>query len=343
MEENHEKYIKRCFDLAKRGLGAVSPNPLVGCVIVHQNTIIGEGWHQQYGGAHAEVNAIASVTQDNKPKLTESTVYVSLEPCCHTGKTPPCTQLLIQHHVKKVVVSTLDPNPKVAGNGIAQLKAAGIAVVQGILENEGKAFISSFTKNIFQQKPYITLKWAQTKDGFIAKNGEQIAISNNLSNRFVHQIRSEMDGIMVGTNTVLIDNPTLNNRLFYGKSPIPILIDQHGKVPNNSNIRQNNNSIIITTLPDYPTVGDQKIIDFPMNEAHINLILKALYQMNIGKLLIEGGTALLQFFIDQNAFDEIIIIESDRVLGTGVKAPNLGLLPNKMENIGGDCWYFYKK
>jgi len=343
MEENHEIYIKRCFDLAKRGLGAVSPNPLVGCVIVHQNTIIGEGWHQQFGGAHAEVNAIASVSSEIKPKLTESTVYVSLEPCCHTGKTPPCTQLLIQHQVKKVVVSTLDPNPKVAGNGIAQLKAAGIAVVQGILENEGKALISSFTKNILQQKPYITLKWAQTKDGFIAKNGEQIAISNNLSNRFVHQIRSEMDGIMVGTNTVLIDNPTLNNRLFYGKSPIPIFVDQYGKVPINSNIRQNNKSIIISTLPDYPTLGDQKIIDFPMNEEHIVLILKALYQMNIGKLLIEGGTALLQFFIDQNAFDEIIIIESDRVLGTGVKAPNLGLLPNKMENIGGDCWYFYKK
>lgn len=338
---NHELYILRCFDLAKRGNGYVSPNPLVGCVIVHEDRIIGEGWHQQFGKAHAEVNAFASINPHDIPKLTESTVYVSLEPCCHFGKTPPCTQLLIQNKVKKVVISCLDPNPIVAGNGVRELKNAGIEVEYGILEQEGKALIKTFIKNIHYQKPYIFLKWAQSSDGYISKFSESTPISNPFSNRLVHQLRSEMDGILIGPNTAIIDNPMLNNRLYFGNSPTPILIDRYQKVSPQSNIRLNTNSIIITEDKDYISFGNQTIIHHQFDYDDFDQLLKSLYQLKIGKLLVEGGSQILQLFIDNNAFDEIIVIKSKKELFSGLKAPVMNLLPYKSESISNDLWLFY--
>jgi len=338
---NHELYIRRCFDLAKRGEGYVSPNPLVGCVIVHNNKVIGEGWHEKFGHAHAEVNAFASVMTENKSLLSESTVYVSLEPCCHFGKTPPCTQLIIQNKVKKVVISCLDPNPIVAGKGVQQLKNAGIEVEFGILEQEGRALIKPFIKNILFQRPYIYLKWAESKDGFISKTNEKTNISNPISNRLIHQLRSEMDGILVGSNTAIIDNPLLNNRLHYGKSPIPILIDRYQKVSPHSNIRLNTNSIIITEDKDYPKFGNQIIIHHRFEVDDFDHLLNALYLLNIGKLLVEGGSQILQIFIDKNAFDEIIVIKSKKELTSGKKAPIINLLPYKSESINNDLWLFH--
>jgi len=338
---NHELYIRRCFDLAKRGEGYVSPNPLVGCVIVHNNKVIGEGWHEKFGHAHAEVNAFASVMTENKSMLSESTVYVSLEPCCHFGKTPPCTQLIIQNKVKKVVISCLDPNPIVAGKGVQQLKNAGIEVEYGILEQEGRALIKSFIKNILFQRPYIYLKWAESKDGFISKTNEKTNISNPISNRLIHQLRSEMDGILVGSNTAIIDNPLLNNRLHFGKSSIPILIDRYQKVSPQSNILLNTNSIIITEDKDYPKFGNQSIIHHRFEVDDFDHLLNALYLLNIGKLLVEGGSQILQIFIDKNAFDEIIVIKSKKELISGKKAPIINLLPYKSESINNDLWLFH--
>ncbi|MFI5142155.1 MAG: bifunctional diaminohydroxyphosphoribosylaminopyrimidine deaminase/5-amino-6-(5-phosphoribosylamino)uracil reductase RibD, partial [Bacteroidia bacterium] len=227
------QYMQRCLELAEKGLGNVASNPMVGCVIVHNNVIIGEGYHQKYGEAHAEVNAIASVV--NKNLLAESTVFVSLEPCSHHGKTPPCSDLLIEHKVKRVVIACLDTNPLVAGKGIAKLRNAGIELFTGVLEKEARELNKRFFTYHEKKRPYIILKWAQTKDGFISKLPpfirEENWITNNESKKLVHTWRAQEQAILVGTTTALLDNPALTVRLTEGKSPIRILIDKELKVP----------------------------------------------------------------------------------------------------------------
>ncbi|HEY1053815.1 MAG TPA: bifunctional diaminohydroxyphosphoribosylaminopyrimidine deaminase/5-amino-6-(5-phosphoribosylamino)uracil reductase RibD, partial [Emticicia sp.] len=221
-----EKYMLRALQLAEIGRGQVSPNPMVGCVIVHNHEIIGEGWHQKYGSWHAEVNAVNSVQDPSK--LTQSTVYVTLEPCSHFGKTPPCADLLVKHQVKKVIICNDDPNPLVAGKGIAKLRAAGIEVEQGLLAEKGRALNARFFTYVEKQRPYIILKWAETADGFIAgENYDPVKISNALSHKLAHKWRSEEDAIMVGTNTARYDNPKLNAREWQGtKNPVRIVLDK---------------------------------------------------------------------------------------------------------------------
>ena len=332
--------MQRGLLLAKLGAGTVSPNPMVGCVIVHEGRIIGEGYHQKYGEAHAEVNAINSVL--DKSLLSASTVYVTLEPCSHFGKTPPCADLLIKHQVKKVVVCNFDPHPLVAGKGIQKLRQAGIEVEVGLLEKEGRELNKRFFTYIEKKRPYVILKWAESANGFIAKkNYEAIQISNLLSRRFVHKMRAEEDAIMVGTNTVKYDNPTLNTRFWTGKNTLRVLIDKDLSLPENLNIFDNSQKTICYTtvarsstsrsVPENTTEVVLQKDDFrSINE----LVLEDLYQRKIQSIIIEGGTFLLQSFIDLGLWDEAFILKSKVILEDGIKAPIIGAREISRENLG---------
>jgi diaminohydroxyphosphoribosylaminopyrimidine deaminase / 5-amino-6-(5-phosphoribosylamino)uracil reductase len=334
------QFMQRALQLARLGAGAVSPNPMVGCVIVHREKIIGEGYHQKYGEAHAEVNAVNAIF--DKSILSESTVYVTLEPCSHFGKTPPCADLLIKHQVKKVIVCNYDPNPLVAGQGIEKLRQAGIEVEVGLLEEEGRELNKRFFTYIEKERPYIILKWAESADGFIAKkNYESVQISNLLSRRFVHKMRSEEDAIMVGTNTAKYDNPKLDTRFWTGKNAVRVLIDKDLSLSNSLNIFDDSQkTICYTTVARSSTSRSVQIVsedtdnnvctlenntevvlqkdEFPsINE----LVLEDLYQRKVQSIIIEGGTVLLQSFIDLGLWDEAFILKSKLILEDGIKAP----------------------
>ena len=342
-------YMQRALQLAKLGAGAVSPNPMVGCVIVHEGKIIGEGYHQKYGEAHAEVNAVNSV--ENKSLLSTSQVYVTLEPCSHFGKTPPCADLLIKYQVKKVIVCNYDPNPLVAGQGIEKLRQAGIEVEIGLLAEAGRELNRRFFTYIEKKRPYIILKWAESADGFIAKkNYEAVQISNLLSRRFVHKMRSEEDAIMVGTNTVKYDNPKLDTRFWTGKNAVRILIDKDLSLSKTFNIFDNSQkTICYTTVARSSTSSSEQVIseDTDNNEKnHTEVILlkdyfhsiekfvlQDLYQRKIQSIIIEGGTILLQSFIDLGLWDEGFILKSKLILTDGIKAPKIGGLEILRENL----------
>lgn len=312
----------RALQLAEIGRGIVSPNPMVGCVIVHNGQIIGEGWHKKYGDWHAEVNAVNAI--EDKSLLSAATVYVTLEPCSHFGKTPPCADLLVKHQVKKVVICNFDPNPLVAGKGIEKLQNAGIEVITGILEEDGRKLNTRFFMVIEKNRPYIILKWAETADGFIAgENFEQVKISNALSHKLSHKWRSEEDAIMVGTNTALHDNPRLNVREWTGRNPIRIVVDRNERLPKNLHLFDN--SIKTITISD-PTQLDE------------------LQNQKIQSVIVEGGTKLLQSFIDAQLFDEIRVFRSQKQLKKGISAPilpkNIDVL--KKQNLQGDELTIYK-
>jgi diaminohydroxyphosphoribosylaminopyrimidine deaminase / 5-amino-6-(5-phosphoribosylamino)uracil reductase len=349
------QFMQRGIQLAKLGAGEVSPNPMVGCVIVHEGKIIGEGYHQKYGEAHAEVNAINSVL--DKSLLSESTIYVTLEPCSHFGKTPPCADLLIKHEVKKVVVCNYDPNPLVAGQGIEKLRRAGIEVEVGLLEEEGKELNKRFFTYIEKKRPYIILKWAESADGFIAKkNYESVQISNLLSRRFVHKMRAEEDAIMVGTNTARYDNPTLDTRFWTGKNAVRVLIDKDLTLPENLHIFDGSQeTICYTTVVRSSTSRSVQVVndDFDNNDNNegvleiifratvdgdnnnINqFIIKDLYERKIQSIIIEGGTILLQSFIDLGLWDEAFILKSNLKLEDGIKAPVVGGSEILREDLG---------
>jgi diaminohydroxyphosphoribosylaminopyrimidine deaminase / 5-amino-6-(5-phosphoribosylamino)uracil reductase len=332
------QFMQRALQLARLGAGAVSPNPMVGCVIVHEEKIIGEGWHQKYGEAHAEVNAIDSVL--DKSLLSESTVYVTLEPCSHFGKTPPCADLLIKDKVKKVIVCNHDPNPLVAGQGIEKLRQAGIEVEIGLLEEKGRELNKRFFTYIEKKRPFIILKWAESADGFIAKkNYEAVQISNLLSRRFVHKRRSEEDAIMVGTNTVKYDNPTLNTRFWTGKNAVRVLIDKNLSLSEDLNIFDNSQKTICYTTVDKDThinVSNNTEVVLLKDDFHsINeLFLKDLYQRKIQSIIIEGGTILLQSFIDLGLWDEAFILKSKLLLEDGIEAPKIGGREIFRNNLG---------
>ncbi len=330
--------MQRALQLARLGAGAVSPNPMVGCVIVHEEKIIGEGWHQKYGEAHAEVNAINSVS--DKSLLSESTVYVTLEPCSHFGKTPPCADLLIKYQVKKVVVCNFDPNPLVAGQGIEKLRKTGIEVEIGLCEEEGRELNKRFFNFIENKRPYIILKWAESSDGFIAKkNYETVQISNLLSRRFVHKMRSEEDAIMVGTNTVKYDNPKLDTRFWTGKNAVRVLIDKDLSLPKNLTIFDNSQKTICYTTVDKDThinvSNNMEVVLLKDDFRSINeSLLKDLYQRKIQSIIIEGGTILLQSFIDLELWDEAFILKSKIILEDGIKAPVIGGREVLRDNLG---------
>jgi len=334
----------RALQLAEIGRGQVSPNPMVGCVIVHNDQIIGEGWHQKYGSWHAEVNAVNSV--QDQSKLSESTAYVTLEPCSHFGKTPPCADLLVQHQVKKVVICNDDPFPLVAGKGIAKLRAAGIEVEQGLLAEKGRALNARFFAYVEKQRPYIILKWAETADGFIAgAHYEAVKISNALSHKLAHKWRSEEDAIMVGTNTARYDNPKLNAREWQGaKNPIRIVVDRQLQLSQSLRLFDNTqDTLIINELVD-KTEDRNTYIKIAFSESFIENVLQELYQRKIQSVYVEGGTALLQSFIQANLFDEIRVFRSPNQLYTGVAAP---IIPKNIDivekqNLLGDELIIYK-
>lgn len=329
----HEKYIKRCIELAKNGLGTTYPNPLVGSVIVHNDEIIGEGWHKKSGGPHAEVNAVNSVK--DKSLLSKSTIYVSLEPCSHFGKTPPCCDLIIANNIPNVVIGTVDPNEKVAGKGIKKLIETGKEVIIGVLEDECNELNKRFFTFHQTQRPYIILKWAETLDGFIAPNeilrkalndNEQkpVWITNPYSRQLVHKWRSEENAILVGTQTVIDDNPALNVRDWTGNNPVRIVLDRKNKISKESHIFNNDaKTIVISEENRIPEKEDIvfETIDFEGNIA--KEITAVLFKHNIQSVIIEGGRQMLQTFIDADIWDEARVFKGIISFGNGTKAPNL--------------------
>ena len=327
-----ETYMQRCIQIAKNGSSSARPNPSVGAVIVYENSIIGEGFTSPYGGNHAEVNAINSVS--DKSLLSKATLYVSLEPCSHFGKTPPCCDLVVLHKIPHVVIGALDPNPKVAGMGISRIKHSGAKVVVGILEKECIASNKHFFTFHIKKRPFIILKWAQSADGFIAPKtkSEQnpVWISNEISQQLSHKIRSEAQAILVGTTTVLDDNPTLTTRNWSGKNPTRIVIDKEYKLSKSLHIFDNQAETII--------IGKNEI-DF---DANIALqISDFLYQKNIQSLMVEGGSQTLQTFINANCWDEAYVFDAEILLHDGTKSPTFKKAFDQQKGILNNNLYIY--
>lgn len=319
----------RCLQLAKKGEGFARPNPMVGAVIVHNGQIIGEGYHRQFAEAHAEVNAILSVK--DQALLSSSTLYVSLEPCAHHGKTPPCAELIIEKKIPKVVIAVSDPNPKVSGKGIEKMQKAGIDVTIGILQKEAEKLNRVFFVNHLYNRPYVILKWAQSADGFIdhrRSTAEETParISNDLTHSIVHRFRTHVQGIMVGTGTALLDNPQLTARKWFGNNPTRIVIDREAKIPSNAAIFNEDSTVIVFTQSDYPIKKrNVKTIVLDFSKDTNRQILKHLYAEKIYSVLIEGGTRLLSTFIDKNLWDEAYIEIAATKLISGVKAPGISM------------------
>lgn len=311
--------MKRALELALLGSGSVSPNPMVGCVIVKDNQVIGEGWHQKYGEAHAEVNAIDSVK--NKTDLQGADLYVTLEPCSHHGKTPPCADLIIKYPFKRVIICNTDSNPLVSGEGIIKLKQAGIEVITGVLEEKGKWLNRRFFTQMKKKRPYIILKWAETDDGFIAREDNSSKwISNEYSRKLVHKWRSEEDAIMAGRNTVTCDDPELTVRDWTGKNPVRILIDPQLKINKDSKIYNEASTTLIYNNIQAGIFGKNIFIKLE-GEDFLNTIFSDLIKRNIQSVIVEGGTRLLETFIEANAWDEIRRFKSDHTFRTGIPSP----------------------
>ncbi|MEY8848728.1 bifunctional diaminohydroxyphosphoribosylaminopyrimidine deaminase/5-amino-6-(5-phosphoribosylamino)uracil reductase RibD [Psychroserpens sp. XS_ASV72] len=328
----HNTYMQRCIAIAKHGLGTTAPNPMVGCVIVVDNSIIGEGFTSPYGGPHAEVNAINSVK--NKDFLKDATLYVTLEPCSHFGKTPPCSDLILTHQIPNVVIGCLDDNPLVAGKGIEKLKNSGCKVTVGILQKECKAHHKRFFTFHNKKRPYIILKWAESADGFIAppskEKQEPVWISNVYSQQLVHKWRAEEQGILVGTKTVVEDNPSLTVRHWTGKHPIRIVIDKDHKLSENFNVFNSEARTLRLTSENidfYKTLA-QEICDF-------------LYKEQINSVIVEGGAKTLQTFIDENLWDEARVFKGQISFGNGIKAPHFeGQLVSEEQIINDTLQYY---
>ena len=328
----HEFYIKRCIELAKNGLGTTFPNPLVGSVIVHNDRIIGEGWHRKAGEPHAEVNAVNSVK--DKSLLKEATIYVTLEPCSHFGKTPPCCDLIIANKIPNVVIGTVDPFAKVAGNGIKKLIEGGKNVTVGILEEECNELNKRFFTFHQKKRPYVVLKWAETSDGFIApkKKLKQVQhdklapvwITNPYSRQLVHKWRTEEQAILVGTNTVLEDNPKLDARDFKGTNPVRIVLDKSGKISEKYHVKDaSQKTIFITESKNFPSTENCIYENAIFGNSLADSILKILYESNIQSVLIEGGTTTLQTFINEGLWDEARIFNGSVKFQNGLEAPKL--------------------
>jgi len=365
MTTDHQ-FINRCLHIASFAQGKTAPNPLVGAVIVHNGKIIGEGYHRFYGGAHAEVNAVAAVK--DKSLLSKSTLYVNLEPCSHFGKTPPCVDLIIEHKIPKVVVGMLDPNPQVNGKGIEKLRNAGIEVVVGVEEEKCRELNKIFITNIEKQRPYILLKWAQTADGFIdivRQNAdiEPLKISNAVTKTLNHQCRTQYSAILVGTKTALLDNPKLTATKWTGKSPVRMVIDKDMILPASYNIFDNSaETVIFCSLSsflrkqeslDIKTIAGQarndnallfkekntEFVKLNFDENIIPQILNYLHINKLSSLIVEGGRQLLQSFIDQNLWDECHIETSEQIISNGVPAP---IFPKEKKWLSQKCHFHAK-
>jgi diaminohydroxyphosphoribosylaminopyrimidine deaminase/5-amino-6-(5-phosphoribosylamino)uracil reductase len=325
---SHEIYMHRCLELAGLGLGNVCPNPMVGAVVVHENRVIGEGYHQKYGEAHAEVNAINQVIDNFKnysELLRTSIIYVSLEPCAHYGKTPPCADLIIKHRIPKVVVGCRDPFDQVNGKGIEKLLAAGVEVIVGVLEDECEWLNRRFFTSIQKHRPYIILKWAQTSDGFFAPaDGNKFWITGPESRKLVHQWRGEEDAILVGTNTAAMDNPQLNVRFGNGKSPKRIVIDRKLKLNKSLNIFDQSVETLVFNEVKTGIEGKNKYIALEDFDRYVpEYILYQLYLQDIKSVIIEGGAFTINSFIKAGLWDEARIFTGKATLAKGIKAPDI--------------------
>lgn len=329
---NHETYIKRCIQIAKNGLGNTRPNPMVGSVIVYKNKIIGEGFTSPYGGSHAEVNAINSIS--NKSLLKEATLYVTLEPCSHFGKTPPCSDLIIKHKIPNVVIGCIDDNKEVAGKGIKKLKDAGCHVIVGVLGDACKNHHKRFFTFHNNKRPYIILKWAETSNGLIAPKSKSaqkpVWITNTFSRQLVHKWRAEEQAILVGTNTVIEDNPSLTTRDWVGNNPIRIVIDKHEKLSKKHTVFNNEAESILISKNN---------IDFSKPIA--KQICNYLFKNNINSVIIEGGAKTLQTFIDENLWDEARVFTGQSSFKKGIKAPKFNEKLKSVENILTDTLKIY--
>ncbi|MDO1448817.1 bifunctional diaminohydroxyphosphoribosylaminopyrimidine deaminase/5-amino-6-(5-phosphoribosylamino)uracil reductase RibD [Rhodocytophaga aerolata] len=333
--------MRRALELAALGSGQVSPNPMVGCVLVHQNKIIGEGWHKKYGDWHAEVNAVNAV--DDKALLRESTAYVTLEPCSHFGKTPPCADLLIKHQLKKAVICNVDSNPLVGGKGIQKLQQAGIDIQTGVLEKEGRELNKRFFTYMEQKRPYIILKWAQTADGLVAREDYSSKwISNSISRTLVHSWRASEDAIMVGTQTALYDNPQLTVRDWSGTDPVRIVIDKSLRLP--SSLHMFDKKVLTLCYNTLKTERQDnlefiKLADSPL---FLEEIIQDLYARKIQSVIIEGGSKLLNSFIELRLWDEARVFKSSQVFSKGIAAPLLQSQLHYIQAIQDDTLFIYK-
>nr|WP_262906618.1 bifunctional diaminohydroxyphosphoribosylaminopyrimidine deaminase/5-amino-6-(5-phosphoribosylamino)uracil reductase RibD [Tenacibaculum finnmarkense] len=353
----NEKYINRCLQLAKNGIGTARPNPSVGAVVVYKNTIIGEGFTSAYGANHAEVNAINSVK--DKTLLKEATIYVTLEPCAHFGKTPPCADLIVKHQIAKVVIGCVDTNSLVAGKGIERLQNAGINVTVGVLEDKCKKHHKRFFTVQNKKRPFIVLKWAETADGFIAplkRDAQQpVWISNSYSQQLVHKIRSQEQAILVGTNTVIADNPSLDVRHWAGNNPVRIVLDKNLRIPSNLTVfdKKVKTLVLVNKVKEQAKVlkiTSSKVLSKDKNQEEITYeqidfsfrlaeqICSALQKHQIQSVLIEGGAQTLQTFIDANLWDEAQVFVSGTSFKNGVEAPRLSAekILLKKQNIASD-------
>jgi diaminohydroxyphosphoribosylaminopyrimidine deaminase/5-amino-6-(5-phosphoribosylamino)uracil reductase len=308
----HENYINRCVQIAKNAIPLAYPNPAVGCCIVHDDLIIGEGYTSKYGGSHAEVNAISSVR--NKNLLSKSSLYVTLEPCSHFGKTPPCSDLILKYNIPRVYIGINDPNPKVSGKGVKKLKENGVHVEVNILPEICKNHHKIFLTNITKKRPFIILKWAETADGYIAPKEKKIAqpiwISNEYSRQLSHKFRSEIDSILVGSKTIIDDNPRLNTRNWPGKSPKIVVLNRKNNLDKKLNIFKTDSEVLII---------DEKIIDY--NKNIVEQTLKYLKSKKIYSVIVEGGAQTLNTFLKENLWDEIKVFKSKKKLVNGTYAP----------------------
>ncbi len=319
-------WMSRCFELAHIGIGYVSPNPPVGAILVYQNTILSEGYHHYFGGPHAEVMAITRVAAHQQHLIPESTLYVSLEPCCVTGKTPPCTELILHSGIKKVRISAIDPNPQVAGKGISRLLDHGVQVEIGILKEEGEHLIRSFRTNILKHRPHVVLKWAQSKYGISGVPGQQVWFSHPNTKTWSHQLRAQTDAIIVGARTVETDNPSLTTRNYPGRSPARVIYDPSGRLHQNYQVFNEDGVQIFyfSTIPN-PRLQSKQISTFLFSTSgsHAEQMLSSLFSNNIGNLLVEGGSYLHHLFIGANLWDEAWVVKTQNELNSGIQAPNL--------------------
>jgi diaminohydroxyphosphoribosylaminopyrimidine deaminase/5-amino-6-(5-phosphoribosylamino)uracil reductase len=340
------KYMQRCLQLAEYASSFVAPNPMVGAVLVCNDMIIGEGFHQHYGEPHAEPNAINSVS--DKSLLSEASLYVNLEPCSYYGKTPPCADLIVRSKIPRVIIGTLDPNPKVAGKGVEILRNAGIEVIVGVMEDECRELNKRFFIFQEQKRPYILLKWAQTFDGFIDKkrknsNELPLIISNSITKQLTHKMRAENQAILVGTKTVILDNPSLTVRNWSGKSPIRITIDRHGIIPANYNLLDSKVATIIFTEKQKSNQQHLEFVNIGFQNDTLKSIVSEIYARNINSVMVEGGAKLINCFIDAGLWDEANVEISPKEIHNGVAAPIITTQAFSEKTFDGHKWLLYKR
>jgi diaminohydroxyphosphoribosylaminopyrimidine deaminase / 5-amino-6-(5-phosphoribosylamino)uracil reductase len=316
-------YMSRCLSFAENFSIDARTNPKVGAILVYQDRIIGEGRHELFGSHHAEVNAIKSVKIEDEKYISQATIYITLEPCFHFGKTPPCVNLILEKKIPRVVIACQDPSEKVAGKSIKLLRSHGVEVVVGVMEAEAKAIIAPFLTNISKKRPYVILKYAESADGFLGRKNEPIWLTNSFSKHLVHRWRSEADAILVGKNTALIDDPQLTNRLFFGKNPLRVLIDKNLDVKTTQKLFDKNaKTIIFNQIKDEQVENiTYKKLDF--DENYLQNMLNILFEKNIGQIIIEGGAYTIQAFLEKNIWDEARVFKTKKVLNHGVFSPKI--------------------